>query len=602
MESHAAPPARSAALRLARQAWRLLYGDSQRCITSADAALAMARKRGDHAAQGWSLLTRGFHLIWYDTPGEAASVLDEAQRCFDRCGDHAGRLLAQVGLARAIWRGGEFRRSLDLALSVRDEGLRLLKRDERGMLLNTIAGCYSELGQSQQAFAYMFQALREVSGARSNGFDVMLFCNLGHELIQLGDYLHALSYLEEGLQRCDALHNPRLDSVLRINRVICLYNLGRSAEALADIRRLLQLPTDPFGRGRMNAHFEDMAIAALRAGDTPFANALLERAQAALQMRGVPDEHVTSHVARAELLLAAAEPQAALACLHACAPMRQPAVEGLSLRVRCEYYQTLADVHERLGRTPDALRALRRWQTLHVERALLASGARYQAAALHTELLRMKHALLDSDARRRTTERAKAELQAANEQLKNKVAEVEALQQALRAQATRDFLTGLFNRRHLDDVLPSMLAMARRDRQPLTVVIIDLDHFKTVNDALGHMAGDRMLAAFGALLVEHSRKSDVACRYGGEEFCLLMPRTAAASARRKCAALLRLWSQQQRVPAHGEYTFSAGIADSLLVGGGAPQLLQAADQALLKAKRMGRNRVLVHDVSSRAAA
>jgi diguanylate cyclase (GGDEF)-like protein len=234
---------------------------------------------------------------------------------------------------------------------------------------------------------------------------------------------------------------------------------------------------------------------------------------------------------------------------------------------------------------------------------LQASGARYQAAALQSELLTLKRALVATDARRRSTERARSELQAANEQLKRKVAEVETLQAALKQQATRDFLTGLFNRRHLDDVLPSMLAMARRDAQPLSVVIIDLDHFKSINDSLGHTAGDRMLAAFGQLLTAQSRRSDVACRYGGEEFCLLMPRTHAESARRKVQALLKLWSGSiGTVGSPASVTFSAGIADSLAIDGDGARLLEAADSALLQAKRRGRNRVELSDPGRRAAA
>ena len=269
------------------------------------------------------------------------------------------------------------------------------------------------------------------------------------------------------------------------------------------------------------------------------------------------------------------------------------------------HYHALAAAHERLGQTAQALQALRQWQALHTERALLASGARYQAAALQTELLRMKHELQSIDARRRATERARAELEAANLQLKTKIDEVQALQQALQQQATRDFLTGLFNRRHLDDVLPAMLAMAQREQQPLAVAIIDLDHFKTVNDELGHAAGDRLLAAFGALLGDHCRKSDVACRYGGEEFCLLMPRTSAAAARRKTLSLLRQWSQQCEggaQPLPGARSFSAGIADSLGAPATVPALLKAADDMLLQAQRLGRNRVLVHDGGTRAAA
>ena len=589
----------TAALRLARRSWRFLYSDSQRCIATAEQAFERAAQRGDLAAQGWARLSRGFHLIWYATPQEAMDELDQAQRCFEALHSRSGQLLAEVGLARCGWRDGQFRASLERVLPLRDEGLRILKHDELGMLLATIAGCYSELGESQQAFAYMYQALREAGAGKSQGFDVVLYCNLAHELIQLGDYHQALSYLEEGLARCTQLNNARLFSVLTINRVICLTNLDRPAEALPDVRRLLALPADRDGRGPMNAHFETLALAALHAGDSTLGADMVDRACRMLAGTTVPDERATLRVAQAELLMARG------GWAEAAALLRRSPQPGESLRVRCMHFQALAAAHEHLGEPAAALQALRIWQKLHTERALQASGARYQAAALQTELLRMKQELQSIDARRRSTERARAELEAANLQLKSKIAEVEALQQALEQQATRDFLTGLFNRRHLDDVLPAMLAMAQRDRQPLSVVIIDLDHFKTVNDQLGHAAGDRLLAAFGELLGTHNRKSDVACRYGGEEFCLLMPRTAAAAARRKTLSLLKQWSARcegdvQKLP--GARSFSAGVADSSLVPGPLHALLKAADDMLLQAKRLGRNRVLVHDVGSRIAA
>ena len=592
----------STPLRLARKAWRLLYSDSQGCIATAEQAFRRAEQRGDLAAQGWARLTRGFHLIWYATPQEAMAELLEAQHCLAALEDRAGQLMAEVGLARCGWRNGQFRASLERVLPLRDEGLRILAHDERGMLLATIAGCYSELGESRQAFAYMYQALHEAGSGKSQGFDVVLYCNLAHELIQLGDYHQALSYVEEGLERCARLNNPRLSSVLGINRVICLTNLDRPAEALPDVRRLLGLPADRDGRGPMNAHFETLALAALRAGDSKLGAELVERALRTLADTTVPDERATLRVAQAELLMARGRWADAAEQLQ---PAPETAATGESLRVRCLHFHALAAAHERLGQPALALRALRLWQALHTERALQASGARYQAAALQTELLRMKLALQSSDARRRSTERARAELEAANQQLKGKIAEVESLQQALQQQATRDFLTGLFNRRHLDDVLPSMLAMAQRDQQPLAVVIIDLDHFKTVNDQLGHAAGDRVLSAFGELVGAHNRKSDVACRYGGEEFCLLMPRTSAAAARRKVAALLKEWSQQcegSAQPLPGARSFSAGVADSLIAPGAVAQLLKAADDMLLQAKRLGRNRVLVHDGGTRVAA
>jgi diguanylate cyclase (GGDEF)-like protein len=171
---------------------------------------------------------------------------------------------------------------------------------------------------------------------------------------------------------------------------------------------------------------------------------------------------------------------------------------------------------------------------------------------------------------------------------------VQALQEALRQQATQDPLTGLFNRRHLNDTLPMLFALARRERQPLALVIVDLDRFKAVNDHHGHAAGDRLLSRFGELLAGQCRGSDVACRYGGEEFCLLLPRTSADGARRKVQLLLRRWRSEvfelDGMRLHG-LSFSAGVADTDSVPGSPDALLKAADDRLLHAKRTGRNRV-----------
>jgi diguanylate cyclase (GGDEF)-like protein len=308
----------------------------------------------------------------------------------------------------------------------------------------------------------------------------------------------------------------------------------------------------------------------------------------------VPDEKIEGAVAVAELLRA--QGQLAEAALRLEQTLPLPA-EGASLRVRCLFFQTLADIHEHLGNAAQALLHLRSWQQLHVERTQRASTARQQAASLQTELLRLQRERDLIDARRRSTERDKAELEATNRQLAQKVDEVEALQAALERQAVRDFLTGLFNRRHLNDVLPSMLALASRDRQPLTVAIIDLDHFKDVNDRHGHLAGDMLLAAFAKLLSQRMRRSDIACRYGGEEFCLLLPRTAASAAQRKVAALLKLWRtasfKYEAVTLTGN-TFSAGVADSVQVPESSHALLKAADDCVLEAKRLGRNRVVAY--------
>ncbi len=599
-----APSTGSPALRLARQAWQLQYVDSSQSLALAERAYQRASDSGDVAAEGRARLARGFHRMRYATPEMAIEELTEAQRCCETVRDRTGSLLAQVGIARCMWRQGRFRESLDLVLPLRAEGLRVLKGADRSVLLNGIAGCYSSLGQSIEAFAYMYQALRESATAPAHGFDVVLYTNLSHELLQLGDYAEALRFVEEGIKRCVGLKNARLLSVLLVNRIVCLTDLGRPRDALPDIERVLELPADPTGRGSTAASFEILAIAALRAGDVAVGADLVVRANAAAGGSSLPDERIELVVAEAELLRARGQPADAVARLEAALPL--PA-DGLGLRVQCLFYDELARLHEQLGDAARAASHLRSWQALHVERARRASEARYQAAYLQTELLRMQQERDESEARRREAERAKSELETVNRQLSQKIDEVQALQAALERQAVRDFLTGLFNRRHLSDVMPSMLALAERDRQPLALAIIDLDHFKSVNDRYGHPFGDMLLAAFGKLLTTRMRKSDIACRYGGEEFCLLMPRTDAPTAQRKIAALLKLW-RGAAFPIDGAHgggtltglTFSVGISDSIRAGGVAEQLLRAADACVLEAKRLGRNRVVVHSIQTRA--
>jgi diguanylate cyclase (GGDEF)-like protein len=593
----ASAPAPAGALRQARQAWRSLHTDAPASLARAERVLARADAPVGSTACAWAMLTLGFHRLYFATPGEAMPTLAEAQRQFDALAHRSGHVLAGAGLARSLWRGGRYREALDAVLPLRDEGLRLLEGDDRGLLLNTIAGCYSVQGQSDQAFAYMYQALREAGPARGRGIVAMLYCNLAHELLQLGDYEEALRNIEFGLESCAGLNNPRLLSALLINRVICLTDLERPAEALPDIARVLAVPTDASGRGAMCSHFETMAITALRAGDVPLGLGLMEKSGAAVQAP-IADEQLERQIARAELARVQGERGAAAQNLRAGLALAKDGADGLSLRVRCRYFHTLAELHESDGESAPALAALRTWQTLHVERAAQASRARYQAAALQTELLRLQLELERSNASRRTAERAKTELESSHSRLMQKIDEVEHLQVALRQQAARDYLTGLFNRRHLEDVLPSMLALAQRDQQPLAVAMIDLDHFKMVNDMHGHAAGDAMLKSFGELLTKQGRKSDVACRYGGEEFCLLLPRTDAHAARRKLNSLLALWRGAEfhfGVTDCTANTFSAGVADSFLAPQTPADLLRAADGCLLEAKRLGRHRVLVFD-------
>jgi diguanylate cyclase (GGDEF)-like protein len=174
------------------------------------------------------------------------------------------------------------------------------------------------------------------------------------------------------------------------------------------------------------------------------------------------------------------------------------------------------------------------------------------------------------------------------------VAETERLHQALREQALRDPLTGLHNRRYLFEAGPGLLERAHRNQCIACVALLDLDHFKLLNDTYGHQAGDQVLKRFAALLRETLRKSDILCRYGGEEFVAVMPDIDGEHAHAVLERLLQALQQlppepgRRRVP---NGSFSAGVAMFPRHGTTLEKLLLRADKALYVAKRQGRARI-----------
>jgi diguanylate cyclase (GGDEF)-like protein len=191
--------------------------------------------------------------------------------------------------------------------------------------------------------------------------------------------------------------------------------------------------------------------------------------------------------------------------------------------------------------------------------------------------------------------RAALELMTANEELQSRLRAIEQLQESLRDQAVRDPLTGLFNRRYLDETLAREFARAERSSEPIAVVLLDLDGFKALNDRLGHAAGDEVLKALGALLRARTRKADIACRYGGDEFLIAMPNTDRGAAMLRAQDLVDAFAAHfahARAGGHGA-TLSAGVAVWPADAASLETLLASADLALYAAKAAGRNRVAV---------
>ena len=181
-----------------------------------------------------------------------------------------------------------------------------------------------------------------------------------------------------------------------------------------------------------------------------------------------------------------------------------------------------------------------------------------------------------------------AELQKANEAF-------QTLHESLREQAVRDSLTGLYNRRYFNETIDREIARAKRENYPVSVLIMDIDHFKGINDSYGHTFGDEALKVLSTLINDNIRAGDIAYRYGGDEFIIVMPGAGIEIAKKRAETISRAFNTTpiqdggKQAPA----TISVGISIYPEHGGDDIEILRAADSALYQAKQAGRNRMHV---------
>jgi diguanylate cyclase (GGDEF)-like protein len=174
------------------------------------------------------------------------------------------------------------------------------------------------------------------------------------------------------------------------------------------------------------------------------------------------------------------------------------------------------------------------------------------------------------------------------------------LSQKIREQSIRDPLTGLFNRRYMEEFMERELHRAKRSNVPIGIIMFDIDNFKSFNDTAGHDAGDKVLQALADLLKAQIREEDIACRFGGEEFILILPEMTLDKVKERAEDLRS--RTQSLVLNHkdkplGPITISLGVAVFPLHGVTAEVLIKSADKALYHAKKSGKNRVVVSEVA-----
>jgi diguanylate cyclase (GGDEF)-like protein len=195
--------------------------------------------------------------------------------------------------------------------------------------------------------------------------------------------------------------------------------------------------------------------------------------------------------------------------------------------------------------------------------------------------------------------RTENELRLVNQKLQFQLEQIQSLQLELREQAIRDPLTGLYNRRYLKEILDHELASAERESYPISFVMMDIDHFKKINDTFGHNTGDLILQNLANQLLSQARVGDIICRYGGEEILAVLPNVSIETAYQ----ITERWrisfedSKQtltvSRENVETRATISCGISTFPFNGSTRDELIYAADMAMYKAKEMGRNQTII---------
>ncbi|HSC22844.1 MAG TPA: tetratricopeptide repeat-containing diguanylate cyclase [Casimicrobiaceae bacterium] len=572
-------------------AWERHFGEPATAFAQAKERIAEGAQ--DAPARAWYALTIAFHYLFFTAqPLDARPYLVKAKRAFAAAGQRRGELLADIGEARLaiVERAPETARRKLLALYA--EAQQALPPEDRFWLLNAIGAAHYFTDRLDEAIRYLYEALECLTGAAQSPQHPAVMSNLAAALVTVGDYAPARELAEGALAELARLDNPQLVLFARSNLAEALTGLGEHDRALALCDAMLA-DVDKAGIRATQNHY--VAIAAeiyARYGR------LVDAMRCAVHAQAIETEFPSGfnpvHAQWARAVVADAQGDAdAIARLDAAA---RSAASHRYLPGECKAWARLADRHAQARDFEAAYRCARKLLAAQTQRLSHRASAKYYLLRVEHELT---HARAERDralAQQRELARLNEELARVNADLSHKMIQIEALQAQLEVEAVHDPLTQLFNRRYLDSVTPGLLASATRRGAPLTLALLDLDRFKRVNDRYGHPAGDVVLREIGRVLPMALRPADIVCRYGGEEFCVVLPDADAAGAERVLATLAaRL--RDLRVGFHGEtlggFTFSAGIAVLARHGNTLDDLLAHADRALYMAKDAGRDRVLV---------
>lgn len=560
-----------------------VLSDPEQAMSSAQQAWALASAQGQPVPQALALLVQALVGLRQTDTDQALARLAQARALTAAHPDTRAELLAQH--VHAQWLRAEDRGEdalvLLLALQARAHERPGIDAFHTLMALGTVQALSEQ--RMADALASYYAGVDLAHRLGHAPLLVNALNNLGALQLDLHNLEDAAPLLRRCLDGALAVGSRRQRIFAAGNLVCTLSAMGQTAEVLALARAHLigvVRPDDPPALQRD----EEIALALLD-------NGLLDEAARYIERTPRPDVLTNPTTAmrawlQARLLLA--DGHAAQALTVCRAHMHLVDDESLVPSDRLRLCQLSAQSAAACGDHALAYAWQCRVQGLQDHQLGRAAKARFVS-------LQLAHDLQGARRERDAAFRIARELEAANAALQAQVAANEALHQRLKALAQEDALTGLANRRRLFEVVPAWVQRAGATGQALSVALLDLDHFKSVNDQHGHDAGDTVLRRFAELAGQMLRTVDLCCRYGGEEFVIVWPGWQADRAQRMLQALQAEFTAVRFEGSGGTdfgASFSAGVCEAPADGLSLPALLGLADQALYQAKRAGRARVV----------
>ena len=597
-------PDRTAAATVADIVVAATEGDAWHLYLSRpEQAYALAHKRisrhGSHARSehsgdlGWAFLTRAFaqcRLIG-QTPNAEKIAADFASAAANFCAenDARGLRLTRLGPAAIHMRMGQWPAALrEFEALIGHFDLNTLDADNFYLCFG-LSTAYVYEGRLEESLRFGYAALHLAEQLDLLPELAAAALPLGVALMAAKDPEEADAVLASAIAAAVQADSPVVAKALRNNRAVALRRIGRLDDARALLDQVLSDDAAMLG-GQHFVHY-NAAELHLKCDDLAAAKLHFEKAQTLLSAEGASGldliklHHIEGAIASREARLDDA--------IEAFLQVDQmlPEVSALRFNDRAECYDELADVLARAGRHQEAFDAQRKSTRQYQQSLAVVNRVRRFSMQVREEIQRVA-----KDLQHESMERRK--LQAINLQLREQVDATLSEATRLRDQVSHDSLTGVFNRHYLDAALPSLLQLSRQSATPFSIVMIDLDHFKKVNDRHGHAVGDTVLINFCALARDCLRGSDVVGRYGGEEFYLALVGCGAAAAQQRIDALLTTF-REHNVDSNaidlGGLTFSAGIAVYPEDGTDVRTLVACADQRLLLAKSQGRARIVYRE-------